>query len=106
MALERWHQERIFLPEHQDARGREWTMEVKWSVTTEEPQLHSGETLGRGAWGSEKEVLHTRRRRIQSSLSADLLYLHDGSGPRGGAVVVVDIICSSLSILPLLPSRW
>lgn len=32
-------------------------------------------------------------------------YLRDGPGPRGGAVVVVDEVRSSLSVLPLLPAR-
>lgn len=32
-------------------------------------------------------------------------YLYDRPGPCGSAVVVVDIVGSSLSVLPLLPAR-
>lgn len=36
---------------------------------------------------------------------ADLRYLHDWPRPCGGPVVVVDIVRSSLRVLPLFPSR-
>lgn len=39
------------------------------------------------------------------SASLQCPYLHDGPGPRRSAVVVVDIVGSPLSVLPLLPTR-
>lgn len=36
---------------------------------------------------------------------ADLLYLHNWPSPGSGAVVMVDVISSSLAVLPLFPSR-
>lgn len=43
---------------------------------------------------------------IASGQPADLLYLHDWPRPCGGAAVMVDVVSSSLCILPFLPSRW
>lgn len=42
---------------------------------------------------------------IVSCWPADLMYLHDWPCPCGGAVVVVDIVSSSLCVLSLFPSR-
>lgn len=39
------------------------------------------------------------------SQPSDLLYLHNWPSPGCGAVVMVDVISSSLGVLPLLPSR-
>lgn len=41
---------------------------------------------------------------ILSCWPADLMYLHDRPRPCGGAVVVVDIVSSSLCVLSLFPS--
>lgn len=45
-------------------------------------------------------------KRVQpDTVPSDLLYLHYWSSPSCGAVVMVDVISSSLGVLPLLPSR-
>lgn len=38
------------------------------------------------------------------SQPSDLLYLHNWPSPSSGAVVMIDVISSSLGVLPLLPS--
>lgn len=43
--------------------------------------------------------------RIQSRQPPDPLYLHNRPSPGSGAAVMVDVISSSLAVLPLLPSR-
>lgn len=100
-----------FFPSRASRRKRK-SDDLKWSVTTEDGRKRSSSVFTAARWrhdgargGGVRERGSSHKKEEDPVKPADLLYLHDGSGPRSGAVVVVDIICSSLSVLPLLPSR-
>lgn len=57
------------------------------------------ETAEHGARG------HRRVHRLRFPAARRSAYLHDGPSPGGGAVVVIDIVCASLCVLPFFPAR-